>query len=324
MTIFLMASEVGSITPLSATSYEKVAGATYDSTYSRCAFHSNNQDSISKTHAFSAQTTGYIRFFANAPTSINPGYPVRLTDASGVDWVRLKVISTSFQLGTQAVTVEWYNGLAWTALANFTISFSSLEAFDLYWLGGSASGKVQLFVNNSLALDSGTIDTSAMQAITHLTLAGTFLSPSEISEIIGATVPTINWRLATLGPIGNGANTAWTGDYTGVDEVVYADADFIASGSNGDIETDTLSDPTTSTYVIKGVGVASRAKCDSTGPQNLQHVVRIGSTNYASSSHALNVGYDAYVSIWETSPATSTTWTSTEVANLEAGVKAIT
>lgn len=319
MTIFLMASEVGSITPLSASSFETTTGTTeFDPTYARASYFSEHSAALSRTFAFAGQTSGYIRFhFAGVCGAASPVYPVVLADASNVSWVRF-----GLDPGGTQVRLEYYTGTAWVVAGVATVAGANF--FDIYWLGGSASGRVQLFAANSLVVDSGVVSTSAMQAITHLNLSGANPNQSLMSEIIGATVPTIGWRLATLYPTGNGANTAWVGDYTAVDEITYSDADFISSASNGDIETYTMSDPTLSTNLVKGVGVAARAKCDATGPQNLQHVVRVGSTNYPSASHALNVGYDSYVSIWETSPATSTTWTSTEINALEAGVKAIT
>lgn len=321
MTLFLMASEAGSITPLSSLSYEYTTVVEYDSTYSRSAWRSTNSNSLSRTYTFTGQSTGYIHFRLVATTTVLVAYPVQLCDSSGKAWVRLEVNASN-----TAVYLQYLVGTTWTSVGPYTVDTSSAQTYDIFW-NANASGKVQLFVNSTLALDSGTVDLSGMSNITNIWFAGGAASgstPSYVSEIIGSTEATIGWRLATLVPTGNGNYTTWTNDYTAVDEVTYSDADFIYDGTNTDKETYTFSDPTLGSFLVKGVGVATRAKCDSTGPQNLQHLVRISAVDYNGSSHALNVGYDSYVTIWATSPATSTTWTSAEVNALEAGVEAIT
>ena len=51
--------------------------------------------------------------------------------------------------------------------------------------------------------------------------------------MIVATVPTIGWHVYTNPPTGNGANTAFTGAFGDVDEVVLNDVELISGAADG-------------------------------------------------------------------------------------------
>jgi len=125
---------------------------------------------------------------------------------------------------------------------------------------------------------------------------------------------------------GNGAETAWAGDYTNVDETGRNDADIIHSNTDGAVETFTKGALNTlyNTYAVKGVGVMARAMRGTTGPQNIQLVARSGSTNGFSANKALAVKWDQYRELFATNPATAAAWTFSEADAAQVGVKAVT
>jgi hypothetical protein len=56
----------------------------------------------------------------------------------------------------------------------------------------------------------------------------------------------------------------------------------------------------------------------------LQLALRSAGTTYFSATKALDFGYGAFGNVWETNPATSAAFLSSEIAALEYGVKSIT
>jgi hypothetical protein len=216
-----------------------------------------------------------------------------------------------------------------TAGSAFSLDMTSVQTIDLNAVCNTASGSLTLYVAGSSRVASGTIDLSAITALNKARFYGATISTigfaSYVSQVIMASEPTVGMRLMTLYPSGNGANTAWTGEYTAVDENAYSDADFIYSSTNGQRETYAMTAVGSLTgYAIRAVCVAARAKRGASGPANLQVTVRTASTDYDSSSLALDLGYTANQNIWETNPNTTLTWTAADAAAIQAGVEANT
>jgi hypothetical protein len=103
----------------------------------------------------------------------------------------------------------------------------------------------------------------------------------------------------------------------------YSDLDFINSGTANQVSTFAINAPTLTGYVVQAVAVTARANRGSGGPQNLKLVLRSAGTDYLGSTKSLDVGYGAFVEIWETDPATSAAWVNTAISTLQPGVKSI-
>lgn len=207
---------------------------------------------------------------------------------------------------------------------DFTIP-SQRGYLDLYFKSG-ASGEVGVFVNQTEVMYASGLTMTYSPDVTRVRwVKPTNNSYQVIGGICVSTTTTIGGRVVQGYMTGNGASTAWTGDYTAVDEIQLNDADYIYTPTADQVETFTftLKQPMTG-YIPRAVAVAARARRGTTGPANIQLALRSGSTTYFSSSKALSLGYDAYVNVWNTNPDTSAAWTSSQIASLQPGVKSIT
>jgi len=97
----------------------------------------------------------------------------------------------------------------------------------------------------------------------------------------------------------------------------------IATSTSGDIDLFDLEQITTDKSVPSGATIVAVAHCvvATGGGTSIQPVLRSGTDNIVGSSLDLGGGLKLYKTIYEESPFTSTSWSATEVAGLEAGVK---
>lgn len=128
-----------------------------------------------------------------------------------------------------------------------------------------------------------------------------------------------------LSPDGAGNSTDLTpsaGDnYAAVDEVPPDDDTTYVSGSSvDDHDTYTLSD-TTIVGTVAAVQWFARAKLADAGDGNIARVVRISSTDYTGDDLGLDTSYAYKTDLMNTSPATSSAWTTGELDGTEAGPK---
>lgn len=204
--------------------------------------------------------------------------------------------------------------------SSFTLPMDS--HIDIHFESG-AGGEAALYFN-------GVEQFTAAAAMTYATDVTKIILPTpHNASIIGsqwavADEPTVGGRLMQGWGSGAGASSAWTGDYTMVDEAVLNEADYIYSGTATQVETYAHSTVSSLTgYTPRAVCVSARAKRGGTGPQNMQLALRSGSTDYFSATKALGLGYTAVQNIWDTNPDTSAAWTAAQVAAAQPGVKSI-
>lgn len=216
---------------------------------------------------------------------------------------------------------------------------ANIHKFDIHMKMHGSAGFLRIYEDGALLFDSGLMNTLLISGgpttcnsiqfgradnVTNYNVA--------VSEIyVGdASSDSRDVRVAELALSANGANTAWTNDILAVDETGFDDSDFIYSSAANDVETYTIADlpgsGATANWLPSDFIVSSRGRHGGTGPQNLQSVVRISGTDYASSNIALveEAFRGGLQSIWAVSPATAVYWTRAEVNGLEAGVKSIT
>lgn len=328
MAVVFVGGEITSFSPNETLSGERTDN--YDPAWARCSLRTiGAPGGPTMTGAlFAAAVTNcwlHMDFSTTAGSRNTFITNLSLFDSGGTERIRLES-----NVMIPALRVMYNNGAGWVqAAADYGINHQSRQTLDLQVLCNTASGRIKLYNSGTLVLDSGVLNLSGIAQIHRLRFAGSAgLFPDtdvgcHASQVIVADEPTIGWKLATFVPTGNGANTAWTGGFGDVDEIIYNDGDFISSGTANDVETFTLTGPSLGTTQVKAVAVTTRVRRSASGPQNLQHALRVGGTNYFGATKALDVGFTPEITLWATDPATGIAWVPGDVPAIEAGVRSI-
>lgn len=225
---------------------------------------------------------------------------------------------------------EYWNGSVWTMIgAAYTGAFQSVP-HDFRCKIDNTVGAFEWWINGVLERSfTGDTDLIASAGCDDVRIGGfTEFVPSNWTEFIVADVSTLGMRVATLVANGNGANTAWTGGYTDIDENNINDADFISSATATQVETFTLSDLSTAAAALTPVAVVNsfRARNGASGPQNIDPALRTGGTNYFGSSvPGLSTSFSSgYFNVWQINPNTGLDWTVSDINGLELGARSAT
>lgn len=250
---------------------------------------------------------------------------VAFVNSTGTEIFRIRSVDTSGNLRAQ-----YWDGSAYQNIgATINQSASGRSDWDIHLICG-ASGSFEIFKDN-ISVCSGShndADVNNVVAVRFYTGSNsTSTSRATYSEIVIATTQTTDLHVFQRAPTGNGNYTTWAGSYTDVDEQGYSDADFISGTTNGEKESFTTGARTIGSLEVKAIAVHARAKRDTGGPQNLQMMLRNGSTDHFSSNvPGLTTTYGPVEAIWELDPATSSKWSATDAGNasLNFGVQAIT
>jgi hypothetical protein len=129
-------------------------------------------------------------------------------------------------------------------------------------------------------------------------------------------------------PNGAGAAAEWTpsagANWQCVDEQPSnGDSDYVSAASSP--LTDVYAFPATTVptgSIVYGVAVHATARKDDAGTNDLDLVLRSGTTNYASgTSSGLTSTYVRYRRLWDTDPATGTSWTVSGANAASAGIR---
>lgn len=322
MTILFAGGEAGSCRPLTGGVYEVLTtdsgAACFRSENARCAMRLGNSATSfeSPIHAGVA-AVGYSwcgYYFNNVLTY---GGTLFEMYAGATAQIRIVAVNSSF---VTAISLEYWDGSAWQVSDTHSTPNSTITRFEVFC--NKTSGALQLYVSGSLVIDE-TESLSHLSNFTHCRWYGVIASTGYVSEWAAATTPNAVAAVETWPATGDGAVTDGTGDYTGIDEITYSDADGITFSAGGQINTFT-NGRTASGYVILAVTLGIRGKKGASGPTGQQGVLRIGGSNYVSSTDTLSTGYGAFSPVWETNPATAGAWADAAVEGLEFGVKAIT
>lgn len=319
MTFYFMGGEVGSFTPSDGDSYESTSEVGYDSNFARCGMVASAGASSFESFALTLPDDFWIHCeISRQNSSSATSYPLVLK-TGGTEVFRLACTSSAIQMQALIAAV-WTNVGASVATS---LGSTARQTVDIFIEGNDASGTTTLYLAGT-ERTTATPDMTSVASIDAIHCDGSSNTAHGLSQVIVADEPTIGMKLGTRTLSGAGANTAWTGDYTGVDEVRYTDADFIYSSAADQIETFTTTGGALTGYVVRAVGVYCRARRGASGPQNLQLALRVNGTNYFSGSKALDLGYESYGHIWEDNPDTTVDWLVAAIANIEPGVKSIT
>lgn len=256
--------------------------------------------------------------------TLNASAQLLLFTGNGVDVARVLA-------GSSALVFQAWDGGAWVGLSapnSFTIISSAVNRFDVR-VNVSNTGNFDLYANGALqASFTGDTLLGAQTTIDTVWLGNVRATGS--SHWSGCFVADEDTRLIVaqhLRPIGNGFHTAWTGDYTDVDDLGDIDGNIINTVTADDLETYTKTTMTTdfdTGYEFMSLGVSAKARRAATGPQNLQLVCRSDTTDGVSASIPLDVTYDTKQGFFANDPATAAAWLKAAMDSAQVGVKAIT
>lgn len=145
-----------------------------------------------------------------------------------------------------------------------------------------------------------------MNLDTHYLATGGFLGPVHATLLI---------------PTGNGTYTAWTGNYTAVDDIPVDDADYCVSTRVADEAESFTVGSLTAKGTILGVKVIGRVLRDAGSNGSVRLRTRHEGANYdTSADFASSSSWTSLFNIFETQPGGALAWTKAAVQALECGI----
>lgn len=221
--------------------------------------------------------------------------------------------------------VMYWNGSAWTAVSGetFTLNNGILYRIDWHVKIANAGGVIELYVNGALVVTGSIDDTRITDTVTGIDKVrfGNFasgLNSCQWSAMLFADEDTRAMFMAQRLPTGNGANTAWTGEFGDLDERGIIDSDYITSTTAGAKETFThaaLPAAWATGFSVKAVAVSYRVSAGQNSGVVTKDLQRIGGTDYVGTSLGNNAQITPVQKVYNQSPATSADWTMSEAAS---------
>lgn len=328
MTVYAVGGEADTFSLVSGHTYVQETGVgRFDSNLSRGAMLISNGASELYLPFGTTLSSAWIHMRLYQETLAAGTSYISLRNAAGDETeYRISIDSSGYW------TVERFKSASYDSLGTSSspvCTADTLQDVDIFYTRSLTVGVFQIYRNGVQLLNfSGDSDTES--AIGMIRFEGLVGGSNEmnVSQVVVADESTIGWKLATLAPDGNGAQTAWTNDYTAIDEFTYNASDFIETNATSQTETFTLANINAaySTYNVKAVAVGARASNDSgSAVADIQAVVRVSGTDYTSSNLSLTKDGSEYTkqNVWNTNPATASAWNQTAVNALEAGVKSV-
>jgi hypothetical protein len=251
---------------------------------------------------------------------------IKFKDAGGLDRLLLQWTSTPGVLSLYKQNAAATQTLisSQSAAINTTGALRKIDVHVVY----SGSGSVTLYESGvQIATWSGSLTTDAITA-----LQSAYVSPGgsgtiNMSEMIVADTDTRTMSVVSLTSSTAGATQAWTGTASNVNQnSVVNDANYIYSDTATQIQEYKPGALPSGTFTVAAVVMSVRALKGASGPQNLQMVNRVGSTDYTPLSAFSPSGSFANTqSIIATNPATSVAWTTSDIdaTNFQYGLKSV-
>lgn len=317
MSILAFGGEMGFFIPSDSGVIEDALDSAHDSAFARGSTGSFTQLSYGETVHVGAQTDFW--FGGDYKHRIgSPGDYLNFINSAGTAVVRLYM---SGSLTTFTLQPQYLLSSVWTNLGTaITINQSTRQTYDIHV--DVTNGTFDLYLAGTNRI-SASVTLSGISDIAYVRCGS--CAESRWSQVVMATESTIGFRVGTIVMTGQGTtHTFATGGFANIDELAYSDADFINSDTAAQVELFTGTPvPTFTGYKIRALAVTARAKKGGSGPTQIQLALRSAGTTYFSASKSLDVAYGAFCNVWETNPATSAAFLSTEISALEYGVKSI-
>lgn len=330
MSFLAFGGEMGFFKPSDASAIE--VASNFSPAFARVCTDASQGASYNDSATFTATADIWIHCevaqFGSTTTTSTKRALVVLLDGSGVEQFQVTA-DYAASGGTLNWQLQYKVAGVWTnAGAAFATSVAR-QTLDIHVVCNSASGSFDVYVSGTQRAASGTLDLSGITGIAGVRGRGSSRVGGDdvgLSQVIVADESTIGMKLGTIVMTGQGTtHTFTTGGYANIDEAVYSDVDYIQSDTAAQTELFTGTPiPNFTGYKIRAVGVTARAKQSGTGPTKMRLCLRSAGTTYDNGSDiTLDFGYGAFCAVWNTNPATSAAFLSTEIASLEYGVKSV-
>lgn len=323
------ANDLAGFSTIGGSPTETTTAGLYDSTYTDRAIQLLNAATVRSarfinptTGANVSLTSGWAHFelsyFVNTNGSSNGC--CYLVNSSGTRVVRI------FADDSGNLRLDYWNGSSWvTGASTYAVGESTLAEIDLNFVCG-ASGSLELYVDQASALTVSGLN-AAVDNAAYIEFAdfNTIINAEvRVSQVLVTEETTIGAKVSSLIPNANGANTAWSGDYTAIVETGYDDTDYIESTSAGEKESYGASNITNpyATGVISSVWFAARAKLGAASPTNIKALVRSNSTDYPAGYNFPNLNSSSFepsTTAFTTDPDTGVGWTLSGINAAEVG-----
>lgn len=329
MSILAFGGEMGFFIPSDANAIEQTTQGVYDNGFARCATSAKTSSSYLTSPVVTPQTSEFWLHFdidQEVPLS-DSGFIalVQIYDQTGAS--RIILNSTYSVAGASTWRLNYWDGAAFQAVGDCIAPSNANQTIDIHVSGiNGASGRLDLYMSGTQRIGSSVIDLSGIDDLAQASFGGRGVANTNwYSQCILANESTIGKKVGTIVMTGNGASTSFAGDYTGIDETVFSDGDEINSATANEVELYTGTPvPSFTGYTIRALAIFARAKKSGSGPAQMQLALRSAGTTYFSSTKALDFGYGAIGAVWETNPATSAAFLSSEISALQYGAKSIT
>jgi hypothetical protein len=335
MSILTGGGEMGALTPSDSNVIETTgvldgtANASFDSNFARCSVRIASNASYAETSDIGGSlTTAFMRFDLGIQAGGAGTHQLVVWNDNG-GTARLRLVYT---ISTSLLALQYDVGAGWVqAGSTISIVLTTRQTFVLEANVNSGTGSLKLYVSGTERITSGSLNLAAITSLNKARfygwewVGGVNTGQTYVSQVLIGNESLIGMAVMTVPATGSGSNTAWTSDYTSIDETAYSDADFIFSATNGQRET-FAGTPVGSLlgYTPRAYLVTARAKRGSSGPANLQLTAVSGATTSDTASIALGLGYSANVGVWEDDPNTTLDWTSAGIIAAQFGVEANT
>lgn len=290
-------------------------------TYVTADFYTDTAGVLSAATVISGESLWfhYECFNSGSNWPINIAH-LTIYDSSGFPWLRLLTrsvgnIGVDYNSGTGASPV-------WTNVGGtFAISASVRFAIDLKLTLGSPH-TFEVSYDGSLGA-SGSFTQALFTNAANARLAPKTNGQSGLVSQLMATrdISTIGAKVKYIRATGNGANTAWTGVFSDVNEAIGSDTNINAAPTVALVETHAMGDVTLGAgFEIKSVFHWLRAKNDGSSPTNIKSVLRASAVDYSTGNlSGMGFSYAAVGARYNTNPATLANWTQADWNAIEAG-----
>jgi len=265
------------------------------------------------------------------------GFACKVVDYGGDARKLLYTDSSFYSLRVDATTerIGWHNqnyGNVWAA--NNSLTSNTWHYIEFYQYIHDSAGFYEIKVDGSTVLSNTGLDTNYSNNYN-----SDFVLGSEVDDIYvddlwlqsGTSALTLKGdiEVVTLLPNGNGNSSDLLGsDSNSTDNYLLVDnnaaippstTEYVGSATAGNKDTYGMEN-LTGTPTVLAVQTSLYASMTDTGPKQVRHVIRSGSTDYAGSDFALqNSVYIPYREMNLVDPDTSTAWTYTGVNSMEFG-----
>lgn len=263
----------------------------------------------------------------SAPTTTNFGIVWEFFSANGTSLAQLQARGPSTGNGWRATVFgdTTVNGVA------FAGPYGATATFDIRLAVDNSNITLDVYMNGVLVSTATAANSTGLKGkpkfcaeqntYVYNKSSGTNFPISHSEMVATDGESTIGWRVAKLAPAGNGANTAWTGDFN--DLATLYDGNMISDGTVGDKESWTVNSyaGAASPASIRGLVVKYSASKGTSGPQNIEPLVRLSLTDYLKSPVSPN-NVDVIYADWTVNPATSSPWSTSDLSGIQIGVRA--